>query len=120
MRPRAIFGPGDRALFPRLLKVNNDKGIPLLGKGRSLIDLTYVDNVADAMLSACFASSQALGRAYNISGGEPLPFGELLDRLFGHLDIPLRTRRFLPLPPILPQGCWSLRTVCCLRLGSRH
>jgi nucleoside-diphosphate-sugar epimerase len=92
LRPRAIFGPGDQALFPRLLKVNNTRGVPMLDGGQALIDLTYVDNVADAMLLCCNAPEEALGRAYNISGAQPLPFRELMIKLFARLDIPLRTR----------------------------
>ncbi|MHA6529987.1 NAD-dependent epimerase/dehydratase family protein [Paenibacillus sp. BAC0078] len=93
LRPRAIFGPMDNALFPRLLEANKAKGVPLLDGGGALIDLTCVDNVVDAMLLCCTAPPQAAGRAYNISNGEPVMFKELLARLFAKLNIPLRTRR---------------------------
>lgn len=92
LRPRAIFGPGDQTLFPRLLHVNNGRGIPLLNGGAALIDLTYVGNVAEAMLLCCRAQAAAMGQVYNLSGGQPLPFRELLSALFERLDIPLRTR----------------------------
>lgn len=92
LRPRAIFGPLDRALFPRLLQANGKLGVPMLGGGQARIDLTYVDNVVDAMLLGCSAAPAALGQAYNISNGEPLPFREVVEKLFAMLDIPLRTR----------------------------
>lgn len=97
IRPRAIFGPMDQTLFPRLLEANRQSGVPLLQGGRAPIDLTYVDNVADAMLLGVQAPENALGQAYNISNGEPIPFIELLTRLFQRLDIPLHTRR-VPYP----------------------
>ncbi|ASA20820.1 NAD-dependent epimerase/dehydratase family protein [Paenibacillus donghaensis] len=92
LRPRAIFGPMDNALFPRILSVNEGKGVPLLDGGIALIDLTYVDNVVDAMLLGSSAPDAATGRIYNISNGEPMPFVELLTSLFAKLDIPLHTR----------------------------
>ncbi|MFD1988624.1 NAD-dependent epimerase/dehydratase family protein [Paenibacillus nicotianae] len=97
IRPRAIFGPMDQTLFPRLLEANRQSGVPLLQGGRAPIDLTYVDNVVDAMLLGVQAPEYALGQAYNISNGEPIPFIELLSRLFQRLDIPLHTRH-VPYP----------------------
>lgn len=92
LRPRAIFGPMDQTLFPRLLEANHKSGVPLLNGGQAEIDLTYVDNVLDAMLLAAFAPARVLGQAYNISNGEAMPFGMLLTRLFEQLGLPLRTR----------------------------
>lgn len=97
LRPRAIFGPEDQTLFPRLLEANRKSGVPMLNGGQAFIDLTYVDNVVDAMLLGCRATPEALGRAYNISNGEPYGFRELMDKLFRMLDIPLRTRT-IPYP----------------------
>ena len=92
IRPRAIFGPMDQTLFPRLLEANRQSGVPLLQGGRAPIDLTYVDNVVDAMLLGVDAPQTSLGQAYNISNSEPIAFIELLTRLFERLDIPLHTR----------------------------
>lgn len=97
IRPRAIFGPMDQTLFPRLLEANRQSGVPLLQGGRALMDLTYVDNVVDVMLLGVDAPQHALGQAYNISNGEPIPFIEVLSRLFKRLDIPLHTRH-VPYP----------------------
>ncbi|WNS45923.1 NAD-dependent epimerase/dehydratase family protein [Paenibacillus sp. MMS20-IR301] len=95
LRPRAVFGPLDNALFPRLLAANNSRGVPLMNNGRASIDITFVDNVVDAMLLCCEAPLSAAGQAYNITNGEPVMFRDLVSRLFALLDIPLRT---LPLP----------------------
>jgi len=97
LRPRAIFGPRDSALFPRLLRANGESGIPMIGGGQALLDLTYVDNVVDAMLLGCSAPKEALGRAYNITNGEPVIFRELVTSLMSRLGIPLRVRE-LPYP----------------------
>jgi nucleoside-diphosphate-sugar epimerase len=93
LRPRAIFGPMDNALFPRLLAANETKGVPLMNDGTARIDLTCVENVIDAMLLCCEAPHSASGRAYNITNGEPVMFRDLMTSLFSLLDIPLHTRR---------------------------
>lgn len=93
LRPRAIFGPRDSTLFPRLLEVNEGIGLPMLNGGDALIDLTYVDNVVDAMLLGCQAGPEALGRAYNISNGEEHVFRELMEKLFRLLGLSMRPRR---------------------------
>lgn len=94
LRPRALFGPGDTSLFPRLLRVNESRGIPLIGDGEAQIDLTYVDNFVDAILLACEAPSERVaGGIYHITNGEPVKLNELLPRLFDLIGTPLRTKR---------------------------
>lgn len=92
IRPRAIFGPYDQTLFPRIVAANAKSGVPMIGDGQALIDLTCVDNVVDALLLCRDAPDEALGRAYNISNGDPRAFNELVSSLFGMLDMPLRRR----------------------------
>lgn len=103
LRPRAIFGPGDGALFPRLMRVNERRGIPLIRGGEALLDLTYIDNVVDALVLSCLAPETASGRAFNISNGEPVKLTALLERLFEQLGLPLRTMK-LPLGAALAAG----------------
>jgi len=103
LRPRGLFGPGDTSLFPRLLRANDSRGIPLIGGGRSPLDLTYADNVVDALVLACDAPESATGQVYNISNGEPVALIDLLNRLFDLLGLPLRTRS-VPRPVALAAG----------------
>src|SRR5262249_46317462 len=44
IRPKAVFGPGDASLLPRLLLAARKKRLPQVGDGRNLVDLTYVEN----------------------------------------------------------------------------
>lgn len=107
LRPRAIFGPGDRSLFPRLLRANERRGIPLVDGGKALLDLTYVEDAADAIALACLvpnSGSDADGsRVFNISGGEPIRLIDALEQLFGQLGMPLQTRN-VPLRMALAAG----------------
>ncbi|MBD2847607.1 NAD(P)-dependent oxidoreductase [Paenibacillus sp. IB182496] len=91
LRPRALFGPGDPALFPRLMRVGSGRGIPLMKGGAALIDLTYVDDAARAIIQACTAPG-APGQTLNLSGGEPRTLLAIMTRLSELLELPLRTR----------------------------
>ncbi len=77
IRPRGIFGPGDTTIIPRIIQ---SKKIPLINKGRALVDLTYVDNVVDALILAM--ESSHVGKKYNITNGEPWELRKLIDLLF--------------------------------------
>ena len=92
LRPQAIFGPGDTAIIPRLIEVNQSSGIPLF-KGRSpWLDITYVENVAYAIELALAAPREACGQAYNITNGEALELIPFLEEVFLRLGFTLRTK----------------------------
>jgi nucleoside-diphosphate-sugar epimerase len=97
IRPRAIFGPHDKTLFPRVLKACQEGGIPSFRKKSPIVDITYVDNVAHALWLAINAPSSCLGQKYNITNGEPAPLDGILELLLAKLSISLKTRR-VPYP----------------------
>lgn len=92
LRPRGIFGPGDEAIVPRLMRANHKIGVPLIRDGEAISDITYVDNLVDAMLLAMAAPPLVSGKIYNITNGEALSVIALLQMLFGALDRPLKLR----------------------------
>ncbi|CAM2859972.1 3-beta hydroxysteroid dehydrogenase/isomerase [Legionella steigerwaltii] len=95
LRPRAIFGPYDRAILPRILQ-NEKKGIlPVIGTGQNLIDITYVENVVESLLLAAQVDQQFCGRKYNITNAEPQTLITILSELFRALQKPFRPK-FIP------------------------
>jgi nucleoside-diphosphate-sugar epimerase len=90
LRPRAVFGPGDRAIAPRLIALAERGIVPLPGGGDALTDVTYIDNVVDAIEASVRATESAEGHAFNITNGEPITVRDLLTRLFGALDMRVR------------------------------
>jgi nucleoside-diphosphate-sugar epimerase/glyoxylase-like metal-dependent hydrolase (beta-lactamase superfamily II) len=52
VRARAIFGPGDAAIFPRILHAARIGRLRQIGNGANRIDLTYVDNMVLAIVLA--------------------------------------------------------------------
>lgn len=85
IRPRAIFGPGDLRILPRVIGALEQGQLRVVGQGRNVQDLTYIDNVVDALLLCQRSPVTTLGKKYNITNGEPVliwaKLKELCDRL---------------------------------------
>ncbi|MBW7881132.1 MAG: NAD-dependent epimerase/dehydratase family protein [Caldilineaceae bacterium] len=96
LRPKAIFGPGDRALLPRLLAAARQGRLRQFGHGRNLVDLTYVGNVVDALLLAMDAPN-APGHTYFITNGEHVPLWPTIRMLLDQLGLPRPRPLALPL-----------------------
>jgi nucleoside-diphosphate-sugar epimerase len=82
IRPQGIIGPGDSAIMPRMMRLARKKILPIIGDGDNWIDLTYVDNVVEALWLALNAPAHVVGRKYNITNGEPVRLYEMLERMF--------------------------------------
>lgn len=78
VRPHIVWGPGDTQLVERVLARATKSRLPLLDAGAALIDTTYVDNAASAIVAALHRMDHVHGRALVVSNGEPRPIGELL------------------------------------------
>lgn len=85
IRPRAIVGPDDSVLLPRILRAARRGRFPLPGGGNALIEPTDVRDAAAAFVAADRQRETAGGQAINISGGDPRPVRELLGQLFARL-----------------------------------
>jgi 2-alkyl-3-oxoalkanoate reductase len=81
IRPRAIVGPDDQVLLPRLAELARRKTMPLPRGGEALIELTDVRDASSAILSAYQRAPVISGQAFNISGGRPLPVKTIATRL---------------------------------------
>jgi len=81
LRPRAIFGPGDTSLLPRLLRAAASGRLRVIGDGRTVADLTYIDNAVDAVLLALQAPHTYAGRFYNITNGDPVQLWDVIAEL---------------------------------------
>ena len=81
LRPHLVWGPGDEQLVARVIDRARRGRLPLIGPGAALIDTTYVDNAAAALVAAADACGPVHGEAFVVSNGEPRPVGEMLRRL---------------------------------------
>ncbi|MEP7270989.1 MAG: NAD-dependent epimerase/dehydratase family protein [Acidobacteriota bacterium] len=79
--PRQLMHHNRQSFIAWFIRQAMDGGaIELFGEGRQLRDLTYVDDVVDALLLAG-ASEQADGDIFNLGGDEPISLAELADEL---------------------------------------
>lgn len=59
LRPHLVWGPGDRNIIPRVLKLARRGRLKIIGPGRNLVDCTHIVNVVDAHLLAEHALAHA-------------------------------------------------------------
>jgi nucleoside-diphosphate-sugar epimerase len=81
IRPHLVWGPGDTQLVGRIVDRARSGRLALVGSGTALIDTTYIDNAADALVAALDRAPQVAGEALVVSNGEPLTVGEILGRI---------------------------------------
>ena len=103
LRPRGLFGIGDTSILPRVINLSQKIGIPLIGDGRQLMDMTCVENVALAIRLALEAP-EAKGDIYNITNGEPRAFRDLLEESLTGLGYTIKYRK---IPAALLSGIAS-------------
>lgn len=85
IRPRALFGPGDNSILPRLIKVCEKGALPIIGTKDVLVDITYIDNVVDALLLCMHSPKHTLGQKYNITNGEQVSLYEVIENVMKRL-----------------------------------
>ena len=109
LRPTLIYGLGrDKNITEMARFVCRFGFFPLLGRAQGQRQPIHVEDVAAACVAALQASDAA-NRAYNLSGGETLPYREMVARVFVALGRPVR---FVTVP------LWAFRVavsmLCCL------
>lgn len=95
LRPHLIFGPGDPHLIPRVIARARAGRLRQVGDGNNLVDVTYIDNAADAHIKAADSltpGGPCAGRAYFISQGEPVSLWPWLNELLAAVGAPTVTR----------------------------
>ncbi len=81
LRPTLIYGLGQDRNISRIARfIRRFRFFPLLGRASGLRQPVHARDVASACIAALHAS--ACNRAYDISGGETLPYREMVARIF--------------------------------------
>lgn len=93
IRPRGLFGPGDTAIVPRIIKANAAGKLPIIGKGNNIIDLTYIDNVVEAVILALNNASKVSGEVFNISNGAPVKLWPFIKELLNGIGEDYRPKK---------------------------
>lgn len=90
VRPRAVFGPEDTVLFPRLLRAAKKGMLPRFGDTEPVGDLIYIENL-------CFLLERVLALGalgdFNLTNGAPVGLWTFLNQVFAGLGYPALGRR---------------------------
>jgi nucleoside-diphosphate-sugar epimerase len=91
LRPHLIWGPGDPHLVPRILARARANKLRRVGDRPVTVDVTYVDNAADAHLLALDrldVGRPIAGRPYFITNGEPVDLYAFINRILAAAKLP--------------------------------
>lgn len=88
VRPHLVWGPGDTQLVARVVARARARRLVLVGSGAALIDTTYVDNAAAALVAALRVCGPVHGEALVVSNGEPRPVAEIVERICAAAGVP--------------------------------
>ncbi len=117
IRPHVVWGPGDTQLVERVIERAAGGRLPLLDQGAALIDTTYIDNAAAAIVRGLERMGHAHGRSLVVTNGEPRPVGELIAGICNAGGVPApRTS----VPGWLARGAGSVIERLWIAAGSRN
>jgi nucleoside-diphosphate-sugar epimerase len=86
VRPVGIYGPGDTR-FLKLFRPIARGHFVMIGSGRHLYHLTYIDDLVEGFLLAA-ERPEALGEVFTLGGAEYTTVNELVDRIARALGVP--------------------------------
>ena len=93
LRPRAVYGPGDTVLLPRIVEAARKGKLPIITSGSEPVvgDLIYIDNLIDHLQRAV-ESPEGVGDI-NLTDNHPIEIVDFLGSVFTRLKVPPPTRR---------------------------
>lgn len=90
VRPRAVFGPGDTVVFPRILRAATAGRLPWIESDQPVVgDLIYIDVLVEYLLRIIEQRATGL---YLLTNNEPVPILEFLGTVFAKLNLSQPTR----------------------------
>ncbi|GAB5538296.1 MAG: NAD-dependent epimerase/dehydratase family protein [Salibacteraceae bacterium] len=91
LRPHIIWGLGDRHIVPRILTAAKQGKLRRLGKRDVKVDMTHVENAAEAHICAAKAllekRDNTVGKAFFISDDQPVHIWEWINQLLLLLEL---------------------------------
>jgi len=103
LRPHLVWGPNDKQLVQRIIDRAKAGRLLLVGSGQALIDTTYIDNAASAIVAGIDHAQQAAGKALVISNAQPRTVSEILQRILKAAGLPTELKH-VPAPVAIAAG----------------
>ena len=95
IRPHLVWGPGDTQLVGRIVERAQHNRLALVNHGEAVVDTTYIDNVADALVAAAErigVINELSGKALVVSNGEPRTVASLVQAICQAANVPYAPR----------------------------
>jgi nucleoside-diphosphate-sugar epimerase len=95
IRPHLVWGPGDTQLVGRIVERARQRRLTLVNRGEAIVDTTYIDNVADALVAAAErigVQENLNGKALVVSNGEPRTVASLVESICTAAGVPCAPR----------------------------
>ena len=96
LRPHQIIGPDDPHLVPRLVNAARQGRLKIVGAGKNLVDVTYIQNAVDAHVQAfekLSPQSALAGQAYFIGQERPVVLWDFINEILARNNLPRITKR---------------------------
>jgi nucleoside-diphosphate-sugar epimerase len=100
-RPGPMYGPGDLR-FLKLFKAIKTRTFVMLGSGKVLYQLIYIDDLVDGIL-LCATNDSAIGNVYILTGSEPVSLNQLVQAIATAFEV-RPPRLHVPFTPVYLAG----------------
>jgi len=91
LRPRAVFGPGDTVVFPRILRAAKKGKFPVIESDETVMaDLIFIDSLVDYIVRVIERRAEGL---FHLTNNHPVPVVAFLTDLFSRLGLPAPRRK---------------------------
>jgi len=87
LRPKAIYGPGDTSVFPRILETVSKGRMPIVDGGQVRTNITHVTDVVQAVELA-LEKEAAIGKIYLVTGDEDVRIMDVVAVICERLGCP--------------------------------
>lgn len=79
IRARAVFGPGDNSLVPRVLRAYDEGRMRQIGDGKNISDMTHINNLIYAVALAIERGKR--GGVCTVTGGQPVELWQVMRKI---------------------------------------
>lgn len=90
LRPKAVYGPGDTTILPRIVEAAKKRPFPRFGDGKAVTNVTYIDDVVEGIRLA-MEKPEAVGNTYVLAGDE-VSLMELVGNVLGRMGYEVASR----------------------------
>lgn len=110
VRPRLVWGPGDRTVLPALVDAVQRGRFMWIGDGSHLTSTTHIDNAVHGLVLAATADDP--GPSYFVTDGPPAVFREFITQLLATAGVRAPDKRISPraagIAAAVAEGAWRV------------